>query len=533
VQSIEPAIGAILCILAAATWLPRSSGPIDLRWDGGAYYLLGTSITQGHGYKLLNEPGDPNTTLHPPLIPLFVTAHQVLLHTTDSLVVGRALRVSTCVVFALQAFAIYMFLRRYISRSAAVLSALFWIFNPAHAYFSDSLYAESLFGLATILFFILQTSAGGRKQFLIAASCALLAFLARTTGLLLFVAWAGERVIKRDFKHAIAIATIALVAASGWMGYIHHVESSPQYVQPAYAYQHADYLYFNVSYAKQLFRLTDPFTPELGYLTPRKFVKRAYLNIVRIPVAIGQAAYSWAGNRRICLVVALLVVGGLLLQITRKEYIISLFVGLNLAAMCMTPFPKQFVRYLVPLSPLILLSFFEALAWLNAQSRVHRTSFSPQVTAAVIIVLLTVMACEEVRDDRELYRSHYDRVDYLHQGQRIVYRLFYYSKGDREIDEGLDWLETEARRDDIVAAADPQWVYLRTGLKSVLPPFESNGEKAELLIDSVPARYLFVDQNVYRRYTYNLVQNNSGLWRCVWRSLEDNVRIYKRSDTPR
>src|SRR3954454_10928482 len=109
-KRIDFAIGALLCILAAMAWLPRASGPIDLRWDGGAYYLLGTSITHGQGYRLLNEPGSPNTTLHPPLLPMFVAVHQLLLGTTDPLVVGRALRASACLLFALQALAIYVLL---------------------------------------------------------------------------------------------------------------------------------------------------------------------------------------------------------------------------------------------------------------------------------------------------------------------------------------------------------------------------------------------------------------------------------------
>src|SRR5262249_31731158 len=59
-RSIDLATGMLLCILAAAAWLPRAGGPIDLRWDGGAYYALGTSITQGQGYRILSEPGSPN-----------------------------------------------------------------------------------------------------------------------------------------------------------------------------------------------------------------------------------------------------------------------------------------------------------------------------------------------------------------------------------------------------------------------------------------------------------------------------------------
>ena len=49
---------ALLGLLVVALWLPRTSGPIDLRWDGGVYYVLGTSLAEGKGYRLLNEPGE-------------------------------------------------------------------------------------------------------------------------------------------------------------------------------------------------------------------------------------------------------------------------------------------------------------------------------------------------------------------------------------------------------------------------------------------------------------------------------------------
>ena len=32
----------VVALVAAATWWPRIGGPIDLRWDAGAYYILGT-----------------------------------------------------------------------------------------------------------------------------------------------------------------------------------------------------------------------------------------------------------------------------------------------------------------------------------------------------------------------------------------------------------------------------------------------------------------------------------------------------------
>jgi len=86
-----------------------------------------------------------------------------------------------------------------------------------------------------------------------------------------------------------------------------------------------------------------------------------------------------------------------------------------------------------------------------------------------------------------------------------------------------------------VAATDPQWVYLRTGL---MPPLELNSAAAERLIDTVPMHYIIVEENsdldspwpfgIYRRYTSSLIAGNPNLWKCVWRGPEDRVRIYER-----
>ena len=51
---------AALVALATALWLPRLRGPLDLRYDAGVYYILGTSLAEGRGYRLLSEPGVPN-----------------------------------------------------------------------------------------------------------------------------------------------------------------------------------------------------------------------------------------------------------------------------------------------------------------------------------------------------------------------------------------------------------------------------------------------------------------------------------------
>ena len=58
----------------------------------------------------------------------------------------------------------------------------------------------------------------------------------------------------------------------------------------------------------------------------------------------------------------------------------------------------------------------------------------------------------------------------------------------------VDRLRARARAGDVVAATDPQWVYLRSGLKSVFPPFDLDPARAQRLLDSVPVTFLMVDE---------------------------------------
>jgi hypothetical protein len=48
-MSSRPAATALVVAAAILLWVPRQAGSIDLRWDGGVYYLLGTSLAEGRG----------------------------------------------------------------------------------------------------------------------------------------------------------------------------------------------------------------------------------------------------------------------------------------------------------------------------------------------------------------------------------------------------------------------------------------------------------------------------------------------------
>jgi hypothetical protein len=524
----------LLCLFvgvaALASWAPRGAGPIDLRWDGGAYYLLGTSLAQGHGYRLLSEPGSLTSSLHAPLMPAFVAVHELVLQTTDPFVVGRALKLSLALCSTAYAIAIFLLLTASLPLALAAGITLVALLQPQYVFFSSTLFTEGLFALLTVLFFIVRKWRCDALGFALRAVCAVLAYGARTAGLALLAAWVVDHALRKEGKRAVIALAVCAVVVASWDGWIKAVESSPAYQHPAYAYQTEPWLYYNVSYARNLLTYSDPFFPERGPLTTSGLVRRVKANLKILPLSLGQAVSGWWTRRELAVPLGMLVACGLVLLLVRREVAVVVYVALSLAAICATPYQSQFPRYLLPLYPFLALPLFAFLAWLAARVRSRWPASPPWLAGAVSWTMLAVVGYQASVQTLELYTKHYYPVSYVEQGRPVSYRLFYYGPGGADVDAALDWLARHAAASDVIATADPQWAYLRTGRRAVLPPFVTEGREAQRLIDSVPVKYLVAstDPDGYKRFTAPLLAANPEAWRQVWSGPNGVVVIHER-----
>jgi hypothetical protein len=78
----------------------------------------------------------------------------------------------------------------------------------------------------------------------------------------------------------------------------------------------------------------------------------------------------------------------------------------------------------------------------------------------------------------------------------------------------------------------PHWAYLREGLKAVRPPLESNRERTQALLDSVPVAYIVLspenDGKAINDYFLPFVQSAPQFWKVVYGDDKGLVRIYER-----
>ena len=220
----------VVLVLSMALWIPRLRGPIDLRWDAGVYYILGTSLYEGKGYRLLNEPGEIRAVQYPPLLPAVVAAHQAVLGTSDFLVVGPWLRVTFFAMSVALALSGYWLARLYLAPVPSLLAAAVAA-SCFNAYcFTDALYAEIPLALVATWLAIFHHHAvrtGSCTFAALAGATAVVAFLLRTAGLALLAAWVGESLLRRRFKQAAGRGAVALAPVVLWQGYIAFVTASP------------------------------------------------------------------------------------------------------------------------------------------------------------------------------------------------------------------------------------------------------------------------------------------------------------------
>ncbi len=188
---------AALVMVAIALWLPRLRGPLDLRYDAGVYYVLGTSLAEGRGYRLLNEPGAIEAIQYPPLLPAVAAVHQLLLGTTDPVVVGWWLRLTAALLFIGYSVGVFALARRFVPSRFAFLATLLAILNAQALFLSDYFSADLPYAAASTFFFLAPPG-------IAAGLLALAAFGLRTAGVALLAAWTAESLLRRRFGQALA-----------------------------------------------------------------------------------------------------------------------------------------------------------------------------------------------------------------------------------------------------------------------------------------------------------------------------------------
>ncbi len=537
---------AVVLGLAIVLWLPRLSGPIDLRYDAGVYYLLGTSLAAGHGYRIPSEPGSPQALQYPPLLPAIVAVYQTALGTSDPAIVAQWLRRSYAVLFAVYALAALALAKHFLPHALAVVTVVLCLLHHQSIFLSDLLFAELPFALVAIAFALLACNFRSSSHSWLSESASFIlattGFLLRTAGLALLVAWILEALTRWKWRTAFARAAFAVILVVAWQAYVSHVRRSDHYAHPAYKYQRASYQYYNVSYGENVF-LVDPFKPELGHITPAALVSRLSTNSAQLLETLGEVVSASSAQWKVLVnrsqrklfhhlispswfifvpifFLSAFVISGVFILGNRKAWLIILLLVVSVGLVLTTPWPAQFLRYFSPLIIFFDLCFILALSSLSSLLARRGPGRARTVARAAFVAVLSVaFGAEAFTAVRLYYLRGKPEAIVFDPGKGRPYRLFAHDETWRAWEKAADWINTNAPRDAMVATAAPHFCYLLTGFRAVLPPMEPDALKARQLLAAVPVSYVIIDElefvDVARRYARPAVESDPTEWRLA------------------
>lgn len=553
-----------LCV-PLALWLPRLGGPLDLRFDAGVYHVLGDSLAQGKGYRLLNEPGEPRGVQYPPLLPAMVALARWASGSPDPAAAASILRPLYTGLSLLLALLTYILARRFLTSGWAFLATTLTSLSLYTYYLSDTLFSELPYAVVSLALLgacealsRLPHPWSGRAGTLLGGLLFAAAFLLRTAAVALGAAWVAQAALQRRWLEACARAALCLAPFLAWQAYVRDVQQSPEYRTPAYAYQRAPYQFYNVTYGENL-KLFDPFAPERGAVTPRRLARRVARNGVFLLQSVGESISAARGfwteplflgwkalglgklpprtDRLAWLALvplSLMALCGVALMGLRGAWLASIYTFFALGLMCLTPWPEQFLRYLMPLTPLLAIGCVLVASSLASRAvPIVPGSLQPWVARVLLAAALGMEGYVALG----AFRSRFDHPAVgLGGAERSACRLFYATDEWYAVHEAFQWLRANAPPDAIIGTSIPQWGYLQTGLRCVMPPLEANTDEAQELIDGVPIRYLILDrlrftiqsQFSLSRYAEKTVEMNPDVWRFVHGEPGGPARIYER-----
>jgi hypothetical protein len=553
----------LLVVMVVLVWLPRLRGPIDLRWDAAVYYTTGTALGEGKGYRLPSEPGEVRAVQYPPVLPAVVAAVQWAVGSTDYHVVGWWLRVLYAAIYGGYVLAVYALMRRFFDPLVAFLATVMAGLSFNTLFMSDLLFAEIPFALCVVGVVLLNRQEGGAGRLAGQTALAWIGFGLRSAGVALLAAWVGDALCRRKWKLAAGRAALAAMPVLAWQGYVAVVTHGTEYNQPAYAYQRAAYMYYNVPYAQNM-KLIDPFAPEKGRTTAGVLAKRIVADVPALVWQSGSSLMSSAHSWRqlggevmtkiglkprmrtiqalawaVAYALGLCAVLGMILLLMRGEWLIGLTIIFTAGLMATTPWPEQFGRYFTPIIPLLGIAMLVGVQWLGqcvTTLRKKRTDeagrlFNGNRTPGGILFGAVVggLALAHLAVAGSLYRSYLSSTQ---PGSADSPAVFFGDRKWKMYELAVDWLSKNAPRETIVASDAPQWVYIKTGLKGVMVPMVADAAEAGQMMAAVPVTYAIDDEvdigQMASRYLKPAIEQNAGDWRTVFTTPDGKTRVLER-----
>jgi len=415
--------------------------------DNAVYLILGRSLAQGTGYTNVHLPGSPPHADYPPGLPLMLAG---LFKVTGFSIFAAKLLV---MAFGLGAMAFIFLIMRNRFGDRANLPLTLTLSIPILVNYNHWVMTEIPFLCVSMaaVWCLLEFDEGREQYIWPAFGLAVFGMALRTAGLTLVLGIGLLLIVRRRYELAALLFALTLVLFS--LLSLRGTGGS--------------------TYISQLLS-RDPYFPEFGRAGPVDLLLRVWRNVriyafAVLPHAMTPVFMPGPAATVLAWAVILPLVFGVIRR-GRRLAIVETYSLAALSVLLLWPEPWADERFLLPFLPLVIIYMCQGLYRLGQGRRRWVPAAVVGIFLALNVYSLQQQVRTAVRDNRAYLAG--DR----YAGYRPDWRRWF---------EAIDWLRQHVRKDKVVLARKPEFVYLLSGRKSFCYPFTDSLDRVhEALLES-------------------------------------------------
>ena len=464
------AVAFAVLLVVVSIYVLRLNGAAGLMVDDAWYLLLGKSLAEGTGYRLISSPLEAILPLYPPGQPALLSlVFRARPDFPDNVWLLKSISIAAMMGLGCLTY-VYARRHRQLSREMAASLAVAMVLVPAFVFLATStLMTECVFTLAQLGAVVLVhrsvEAPDQRRALLLAAAAALLAaavVLVRSAGAGLILAGVLWLLKERLWQRAFTFAAVSVLCLMPWLTYV--TVNAPSAEQRAahggaVVYSYGDQFWMRWAGSPALGRITvgdipDRIAVNLTDISARSMVGIFSPTLLRGAKESGEEVVSLGGvaglqpgsmgiataTMAVSLFLSAVVILGFVDTVRRRVTIAEFLVPIALAIVLLWPFWS--FRFVLPLTPYL---FFYLLAGAQLLTRSHRVAR---------LALLCIIGL-----------NLFDHAAYILQARQGIESEWV--RDAREVDDALGWIGRNLPNDGAIASTNPALLYLRTGRRSV------------------------------------------------------------------
>jgi len=517
--------------------------------DNARYMILGKSISQGSGFKLINYPENPPDYKAYPGFPLILSFFYFIFGSkfieVNILILSKII---VFICFILSALFFYLAAKEELDKITLIFATIFFITHPQLLSFSSKVMTEipfNLFILITLYFYNLNILENNKNlfnidkkneylvkrvkgylntNFILLVFFSIFTFLIRPVGIFIIFAIFLQIILNgKKVKSGIYLG-ITLIPVILW-NLRSALSSKVSYASEFFKVNLSDYSKGNINFIKFLERAKSNFfyyfkkvflqlTNGLEDILKNnifKIEKIKYLSLIK------NLGIKDLHSIAILLAIIFLTLG-IVYFIKKKKYIYVIYFILYFAGLLMWPWQSE--RLTICVIPILIILFSKGLLFFKETILKISEKKSTKIFAnAVLIIIFIIFLIGSTYSGYFVIKKS---LDYKNSG------IFIYSKRWENFYDAMYWLKENSYKGSYILSRSNFLVYILTNRETIAFPYSEEVQKQKKYLNK--SDFIIQDRTNERfmKYVYPVIRKYEENFEIVYKVNSSDTIVYKR-----